>query len=125
MDLARLAGVSADTINRARAALGLPEPHGRHARDRERLAAGTEHAVTFLRSCLSLHPVPASEVEERASRSGIGSRALEIARNVLKVRVERSGDGQGVCYYLPKPESLDDCQSTPRAPSIQVTVLVA
>jgi len=58
-------------------------------------------AVTFLRGALGELPVPASRIEEQAARSGIGTKQLERARAVLGVKVERRGDGQGVCYFLP------------------------
>jgi len=101
-EVSRLAGVSDDTVKRARAALGL-----RYAKDKAQLADGTQHAVTFLRGVLSLHPMPASHVEEMAEKKGIGARQLERAPEILKVKVQRRGDGQGVCYFLPSQATAE------------------
>ena len=78
-ELSRVAGVSNDTAMRARAAQGLPTKTG-YARDKALVDVNAQAAVSFLRSVLSLHPRPASDVEALAGGTARGVHSASMQR---------------------------------------------
>lgn len=58
-------------------------------------------AVTFLQSVLADGALPAGRVEEMAEKRSIGPRQLDRARELIGCKVQRLGNGMGICYSLP------------------------
>jgi hypothetical protein len=71
-----------------------------------------QDAVTFLRDCLAMGPIPASDVEERAEKAGVKVATLRRAQKLIGVeskKIGRFGESSWV-WSLPSQGAPEDAQ---------------